>query len=166
MEGGICFTKSPVHTIDYFIDFGKKLSAEGADRLALKDMAGLLLPQDAIELIPRLQTETGLPLSFHAHATTGLALLNSVIAMNAGVDLIDTSITPFAGGTAHPPIEILIVFAEMMGFEHNLDKELILEIQADLFNIYEELQHSIPYYGKYYRPFTYEDVDRSVWLKR
>jgi pyruvate/oxaloacetate carboxyltransferase len=133
--------------------------AEGADRLALKDMAGLLQPETALELIPRLIQECQVPITFHAHATTGLALLNSVIAMQAGVDMIDTCITPFAGGTAHPPVEIMIVFAEKMGIKHNLNKKLILKIQKELFRIYDELQENIPNYGQFYRPFAYEDID-------
>ena len=162
VEASICYTTSPVHTTDYFVSFAKKMVAEGADRLALKDMAGLLQPETTLELIPRLLQECDVPLTFHAHSTTGLALLNAVIAMQAGVDLIDTCITPFAGGTAHPPVELLIVFAEKMGIKHNLNKKLILKIQAELFKIYDELQENIPNYGQFYRPFNYNDVDLSL----
>ena len=162
VEASICYTTSPVHTTDYFVGFAKKMVEEGADRLALKDMAGLLQPDTALELIPRLLQECDVPLTFHAHCTTGLALLNSVIAMQAGVDMIDTCITPFAGGTAHPPVEVLIVFAEKMGIRHDLDENLVLKIQAELFKIYNELQENIPNYGQFYRPFNYKDVNSEL----
>ncbi|MBI9048985.1 MAG: hypothetical protein JEZ00_06190 [Anaerolineaceae bacterium] len=161
-EGAISYTVSPVHTTQYFIDYGKKLVEQGVDAIAIKDMAGLLHPRDAIQLINSLVNELPVPIALHTHATTGVSLFNSVIAMQAGVYSIDSAITPFAGGTSHTPVEVLIVFAEEMGLEHGLDKELILQIQQDLFKISDELQDMNPYYGKYYQPVRYEDVDRNL----
>ena len=161
-EGAISYTVSPVHTTQYFIDYGKKLVEHGVDAIAIKDMAGLLHPKDAVELIGSLVNELPVPVALHTHATTGVSLMNSVIAMQAGVYSIDSAITPFAGGTSHTPVEVLIVFAEEMGLEHGLDKELILEIQKDLFGIAEELKEFNPYYDKYYQPVNYEDVNRAL----
>jgi pyruvate/oxaloacetate carboxyltransferase len=97
----------------------------------------------------------------HSHSTTGVASLNAVIAMHEGIDYIDTGITPFAGGTAHPPIEVMLVFAEEMGVEHGLDKELILRAQKELFGVYEELKYIIPEKSQTHRPVSYDDVDRG-----
>ncbi len=159
-EGALSYTTSPVHTNDYFLEYARQLEAAGVDALAIKDMAGLLYPTDALDLMRRLRQQTTLPITLHSHTTTGVATLNAVIAMHLGIDYIDTAITPFAGGTSHPPIEVLIVFAEAMGLDHGLDKELILQVQQELFTIAEELHDSIPDYGKYYRPVTYADVDQ------
>lgn len=161
VEGALCYTTSPVHTTDYFVDFALKLQGEGADQIAIKDMAGLLYPTAALDLYRKLKQRVSLPIVMHSHTTTGVATLNAVIAMQEGIDYIDTAITPFAGGTSHPPIEIVIVFAEEMGIDHGLDKELILKVQEKLFPVFEELASVIPYHGKYYRPLHYNDVDRG-----
>ncbi len=161
VEAALSYTTSPVHTTAYFVDFAKKLVEEGADQLAIKDMAGLLYSTDALDLIKGLKQNVSLPLVLHSHSTTGVAELNAVIAMQLGVDFIDTAITPFAGGTSHPPVEVMIVFAEEMGIDHGLDKELILKVQAELFKVFDELKAVIPQHGKYYRPVHYNDVDRN-----
>lgn len=161
-EGAISYTTSPVHTTQYFVNYACKLVEEGADQIAIKDMSGILFPTDAIELITSLKKEIRVPLALHTHSTAGVALLNCVIGLVKGIDTIDTAITPFAGGSSHTPIEVMIVFAEEYGVEHGLDKNLILKIQAELFKIFEELHKFIPYAGKFYRPVGYEDVDRKV----
>jgi pyruvate/oxaloacetate carboxyltransferase len=161
VEGALSYTTSPVHTTQYFVDFAKKLEAEGVDQIAIKDMAGILYPTDALDLIKGLKQNVSLPLVLHSHSTTGVAELNAVIAMQQGVDFIDTAITPFAGGTSHPPIEVMIVFAEEMGIDHGLDKSLILQAQTELFKIFDELKSVIPQHGKYYKPISYTDVDRT-----
>jgi pyruvate/oxaloacetate carboxyltransferase len=159
-EGAISYTTSPVHTTQYFINYARKLVDEGADQIAIKDMSGILFPTDAVDLIAGLRQAIPVPLALHTHSTAGVALLNCVIAMVLGIDTIDTAITPFAGGSSHTPIEILIVFAEEFGLDHGLDKALILKIQAELFKVFEELSQFIPYAGKFYRPVKYEDIDR------
>ncbi|NJK81616.1 MAG: oxaloacetate decarboxylase subunit alpha [Chloroflexaceae bacterium] len=159
-EGALSYTTSPVHTTDYFVDFAMQMVDMGMDAIAIKDMAGLLYPTEALDLCQKLRAKTTLPITLHSHTTTGVATLNAIIAMYTGIDYVDTAITPFAGGTSHPPIEVMIVFAEEMGIDHGLDKPLILRAQAELFKIAEELQDSIPNYGKYYKPVTFEDVDR------
>lgn len=161
VEGAISYTTSPVHTTTYFVEFAKKLEEEGSDQIAIKDMAGLLYPTDALALIKGLKQNLSVPITLHSHSTTGVATLNAVIALQQNVDYIDTAITPFAGGTSHPPIEVLIVFAEEMGIDHGLDKALILQAQAELFKIFDELKQFIPQHGQYYRPISYDDVDRD-----
>ncbi|MGC9397192.1 MAG: oxaloacetate decarboxylase subunit alpha [Anaerolineae bacterium] len=162
VEAALSYTTSPVHTTDYFVKLAHKLEYEGADRIAVKDMAGLLYPTEAFDFFDELKRHLRVPVTFHSHTTTGVATLNAVIAMYAGIDALDTAITPFAGGPSHPPVEVLIVFAEEMGIEHGLDKALILRIQQTLFDIFEELHDTIHLYGKYYHPVSYDDIDRSV----
>jgi len=161
VEGALSYTTSPIHTTDYFVDFALQLEREGADQIAIKDMAGLLYPTVALDLYRKLKKATKLPLVMHSHSTTGVATLNAVIGMQEGVDYIDTAITPLAGGTSHPPIEVLIVFAEEMGIDHGLDKELILKVQKELFKIYEELKPNIPEKSQTHKPVHYDDVDRK-----
>jgi pyruvate/oxaloacetate carboxyltransferase len=124
-------------------------------------MAGLLHPTHALDLFKRLKREIPVPIVTHSHSTTGVATLNAVIAMQTGIDYIDTGITPFAGGTAHPPIEVVLVFAEEMGLQHDLDKELILRVQKELFPIFEELKDNIPEKSQTHKPVSFDDVDRK-----
>jgi pyruvate/oxaloacetate carboxyltransferase len=161
-EAAMSYTVSPVHTTHYYVDLATKLAEEGADRIAIKDMAGLLRPKDAVELFSKLSAAVDLPLVFHSHTTTGLATLNAVLAMQAGLDTIDTAITPFAGGTSHPPIEVLIVFAEALGRDHGLDKPRILQAQARLFEIAEALSPFIAEDNRITRPVTFQDISRDL----
>jgi len=161
VEAAIVYTVSPVHTTQYFVDYALQLQEEGADRIVIKDMAGILHPYDAIELLRGLKEKLTVPLALHSHSTTGVSLLNGVIGMMAGVDSIDTAITPFAGGSSLPPVEVLMVFAEELGIEHHLDKKVLLQAQSVLFEVAEELKDFNPYHGRYYRPIRFEDVDRK-----
>ena len=161
-ELALSYTTSPVHTTDYFIKYAELLQEQGADQMAIKDMSGILYPTDCYDLIKGLKQNITIPIALHTHATAGVALLNAVIGMALGVDSIDCAITPFAGGSSHAPVEVLIVFAEEMGLEHGLDKPLILKAQAELFKIFDELKKFIPYAGKFYAPVKYEDVDRKL----
>jgi pyruvate/oxaloacetate carboxyltransferase len=160
VEASISYTVSPVHTIDYFVDYALKLEQEGADQIAVKDMAGLLYPTEAVKVFQKLKAKLTVPLTCHSHTTTGVGTLNAVIAMQTGVDYIDTAITPFAGGTSHPPIEVLIVFAEEMGLDHGMDKAALLKAQTELFRIFAELEDHIPAKVSY-RPVRYEAINRE-----
>ena len=165
VEAAMSYTVSPVHTVEYYVDFARKLEDEGADQIAIKDMAGLLHPSDALGLVRSLKRHCSVPITMHSHTTTGVGLLNLVVAMHAGADAVDSAITPFAGGPSHSPVEVLIVFAEEMGLDHGLDKDLVLQAQARLFEIMDELKENNPYYTKYYRPVHFDDVDREVVRK-
>ncbi len=108
--GGHCqialsYTTSPVHTVDYFVELAKQVEQLGADSLCIKDMAGVLLPDDAYQLVKRIKANTTLPLELHSHATGGLMEMTYLRAIEAGVDLIDTAISAFAGGTSQPATE-------------------------------------------------------------
>jgi len=162
VEAALSYTVSPIHTADYYVDLARKLQEEGADRIAVKDMAGLLQPGDTLTLLRKLKQAISIPLTFHSHTTTGIATLNAVLAMQEGVDAIDTAITPFAGGPSHPPVEVLIVFAEALGLDYGLDKGLILQAQNELFGIYGDLMDHISTRNRTYRPVAYSDVNRST----
>jgi pyruvate/oxaloacetate carboxyltransferase len=160
-EAALSYTTSPVHTTEYFVRYAKLLEDHGADRLGIKDMSGILQPAACRDLLKGLKQAVKIPVALHTHTTTGVALLNSVIAMVHGVDSIDCAITPFAGGSSHAPVEVLVVFAEALGLQHGLDKPLLLKIQHELFGIFEELKKFIPYAGKFYAPVDFAGVDRK-----
>lgn len=161
-QAALSYTTSPVHTVDYFVNYARELESDGADQIAIKDMAGLLHPTTAVELIRKLKSSISVPLSLHTHTTTGVALLNVITGMMNGVDYIDTAITPFAGGSSHTPVEVLIPFAEELGLDHGLDIAYIDRAQKVLFEVFDELKQFIPYAGKFYRPVHTSDVDRKV----
>lgn len=161
-EAALSYTVSPVHTTDYFISLAQKLEDEGADRIAIKDMAGLLEPPQALDLFRALKARLRAPVVFHSHTTTGVATFNALLAMREGIDMIDTAITPFAGGASHPPIEVLVTFAEALGVRHTLNKRLLERIQARLFELYHTLRPHIPSFGQPGKPVRFKDIDRAL----
>lgn len=161
-EGALSYTTSPVHTTEYYVDFARKLVSMGADRIAVKDMAGILYPWDAVELFDALKQAVDVPITLHTHDTAGVGTLNAIIAMTEGIDAIDCAVTPFAGGSSHPPIEVLLPFADALGLAHGLNVEAILKAQAELFTIYDELTDVIAYHEKYFRPVQPAEIDPTV----
>lgn len=101
----LCYSTSPIHTVDYFVNLAKEVEHMGADSLCIKDMAGILLPDDAYELITRLKKQTKLPINLHSHATAGIIEATYMKAIEAGVDIIDTALSPLSGGTSQPATE-------------------------------------------------------------
>ncbi len=101
----LSYTTSPVHTIEYYVKLAKEVEKMGADSLCIKDMAGVLLPNDAYELISQLKKNTNLPIELHSHCTGGICEMTYQKAIEAGVDIIDTALSPFAGGTSQPSTE-------------------------------------------------------------
>ena len=101
----LSYTTSPVHTVQYYVDLAKEIEKMGAHSICIKDMAGVLLPEDAFELISKLKANTKLPIELHSHCTGGIAEMTYRRAIDAGVDIIDTALSPFGGGTSQPPTE-------------------------------------------------------------
>lgn len=101
----LSYTTSPVHTVDYYVTLAKEIESMGADSLCIKDMAGVLLPNDAYTLIKKLKANTKLPIELHSHCTGGICEMTYQKAIEAGVDIIDTALSPFAGGTSQPSTE-------------------------------------------------------------
>lgn len=127
-QGAICYTTSPVHTLDKFLDLGLALAEMGCDSLAIKDMAGLLTPSVTVELYRGLSEATGLPIHLHSHATSGLANVCHYQAVLAGCHHIDTAISSFSGGASHPPTESLVAALADSPYNTELDLNLLLEI--------------------------------------
>jgi pyruvate carboxylase subunit B len=120
-EATICYTVSPVHSIDRFVDLAKKLEDLGTDTICIKDMAGLLAPLDAYHLVRRLKAAVKVPLHLHSHYTSGMASMTSLMAILGGLDMLDTSISPLAGGTSHPATETLVASLQNTPYDTGLD---------------------------------------------
>ncbi len=109
----ISYTTSEIHTIEYYIKLAKEMEQMGADSICIKDMAGILTPQNAYDLVKGIKSTTDIPLELHGHSTSGICEASYMQAVNAGVDIIDTALSPFAGGTAQPSTESMYeVFKE------------------------------------------------------
>ncbi|MFY9537432.1 MAG: oxaloacetate decarboxylase subunit alpha [Bacilli bacterium] len=100
-----CYTTSPIHTVEYFVEMAKKIETLGADSICIKDMSGVLLPEDAYRLVSQLKANTALPVELHSHCTAGVAHATYMKAIEAGVDIIDTALSPLSSGTSQPPTE-------------------------------------------------------------
>ncbi|MGC8755753.1 MAG: sodium-extruding oxaloacetate decarboxylase subunit alpha [bacterium] len=132
VEGALSYTTSPVHTIEYFIDFAKALEDLGVDSICIKDMAGLIKPYEAYELVGRLKEVIKVPLHFHTHDTAGFASMSILKAIEAGVDIVDTAISPFASGTSQAPTESIVAALKDTDYDTGLSLELLSDI-ADYF---------------------------------
>src|SRR5918999_4817884 len=122
VEGTICYTMSPVHSVDYFLKVGEQLAELGVQIICLKDMAGMLAPYAAQELISKIKARIPLPLHLHSHCTAGLAPMTYMLAIEAGADIVDTAISPFSQGTSQPATEAVV--AALMGSPHDTGLDL------------------------------------------
>jgi len=127
-QGTIVYTVSPIHNIENYISLAKQLEAMGADSICIKDMAGLIMPQTAYELVKSIKAEAKLPIYLHSHSTNGLAEMSYLKATEAGVDGIDCSISVFSSGTAQPPTETMHYALEASGFSSGLNSSLLKKI--------------------------------------
>lgn len=128
----IAYTTSEIHTVDYYIELAKEYAEMGADSICIKDMAGILTPSDARKLIASLKKEIDVPLNLHTHATSGISQMTYLVAAEAGVDMIDTAISPFAEGTSQPATESIAITLSELDFHTHLDIPT-LEAIADYF---------------------------------
>ena len=131
-QGCICYTTSPVHTIEKYVEMGKELESMGVHSICIKDMAGICGPQEAYDLIKALKESVKVPIFIHTHHTTGLGPITYLKAVEAGVDGIDTAISPMSGGTSQPCTESMKYALEQLGYETDLDSALLKKI-ADHF---------------------------------
>ena len=129
-QGTMSYTVSHVHTIDLWVDMGKRIEDMGAHSIAIKDMAGLLRPYVAFELVSRLKEAVDIPIHLHCHATTGLSTATCVKAAEAGIDTIDTAVSSMSMTYGHSPTETLVATLEGTGRDTGLDLVLIEEIAA------------------------------------
>ncbi|MPZ77804.1 MAG: pyruvate carboxylase subunit B [Deltaproteobacteria bacterium] len=135
VEGAICYTISPVHSVDYFLRVGDQLADLGVQVICLKDMAGMLAPYAAYELISKIKARISLPLHLHSHCTAGLAPMSYMMAIEAGADILDTAISPLSQGTSQPATEAVV--AALMGTPHDtgLDLDKLNEIAEYFYGV-------------------------------
>ena len=128
----LSYTLGDAYTLDYWKEMAKRVEDMGADSLCIKDMAGLLVPQKADELVRTLKEATSLPIDLHTHYTSGVASMTYLKAVEAGCDIIDTAISPFALGTSQPATEVMVETFKGTEFDTGLDQNQLAEI-ADYF---------------------------------
>ena len=121
IQAAISYTTSPVHNIKYFTEYSKTLANMGADIICIKDMAGLLKPYDAYELVSSIKKAVDLPVCLHTHSTAGLAQMTVMKAIEAGADIVDTAISPLSTGTSQPSTEPLVAALAGTEFDTGLD---------------------------------------------
>ena len=127
-QGTLAYTTSPVHTVKAYVEQARAMQAMGIDSIAIKDMAGLLTPYSAFELVKALKAEVDLPVFVHSHDTAGLGAMCQLKAIEAGADHIDTAISSFAWGTSHPGTESMVAALRGTPFDTGLDLALLQEI--------------------------------------
>jgi len=127
-QGCICYTTSPIHNLDKYAQMGKQLESLGVNSICIKDMAGIMGPQEAYDLIKALKSSVKLPVFLHTHSTTGLGPITLVKAVEAGCDGIDTAISAFSGGTSQPATETINYSLKQMGYETGLNEKILKEI--------------------------------------
>ncbi len=132
VEATICYTTSPVHTHEGFVELGLKLVNMGADTICIKDMAGLLTPIAAYDLVSKMREKITLPIHIHSHDSSGLAAMSYLKAIEAGADIVDTALSSLASGTSQPPTESLVAALNDSPYSTGLDLGLLAEI-ADRF---------------------------------
>jgi oxaloacetate decarboxylase alpha subunit len=131
-QGTISYTISPVHTNEVFIKLAKEIEEMGADSVCIKDMAGLLSPYNTYELVKAIKSKISIPLELHTHATSGFGSMTYMKAVEAGVDIIDTAISPFAEGTSQPPTEPMVAAFKGTEYDSGLDLA-VLDKVAEFF---------------------------------
>ncbi|MGP3778124.1 pyruvate carboxylase subunit B [Halanaerobium saccharolyticum] len=145
-QGSIVYTTSPIHSSESFVKKAKELSAKGIDSLCIKDMAGLLTPFKAYNLVKKLKSEIEIPVEIHSHNTAGFAFMTYLKAVEAGVDIIDTAISAFSSGTAQPTTETLAAVLNDSQFDTDLNLNSLEKI-GDYFR--EVRENYRDYLGSY-----------------
>lgn len=134
VEASICYTTSPVHSLDRFIELAKRLEDLGTDTLCIKDMAGLLAPMDAYRLVKGLKAAVRVPIHLHSHYTSGMASTSALMAILGGLDMLDTALSPLSGGTSHPPTESFVALLRGTPYDTRLDLKTLPPIAEVLRN--------------------------------
>ena len=154
-QGTICYTTSPVHGVPQFVAMARELEAMDCDSLAIKDMAGLLTPYVTAELVSALKQAVKLPIHLHSHATAGLASMCQLKAIENGCAYVDTALSPFSGGTSHPPTESMVAALKGTEYDTGLDLPLLQEIGMYFYEVRKK-------YRRYESEFTGIDTRVQV----
>ena len=140
VQAAMCYTTSPVHTMEYFVNLAVELEKLGADSVCIKDMAGLLLPYDAYELVKQLKAKVKVPIELHTHNTAGVGDMTLLKAIEAGVDIVDTALSPLGNGTAQPATEPLVRTLQGTPYDTGLKLEQLNDIAVHFKKVAARLQ--------------------------
>ncbi|MCX6012953.1 MAG: pyruvate/oxaloacetate carboxyltransferase [Chloroflexi bacterium] len=132
VQGTICYTTSPVHTIDAFTRMAVDLENLGCDSICIKDMAGLISPEAACQLTTAIKKQVKVPIDLHSHCSSGMAPLSYYTAAQAGIDILDTALSPFAWGTSQPPTESMVASFKDTQYDTGLDLQLLYELGEEM----------------------------------
>lgn len=133
VQAAISYTTGPIYTTEYFAKYAKQLEEMGADSICIKDMAGLLKPYDAYDLVKALKSTVKVPIQLHTHYTSGLASMTLLKAIEAGVDIVDTAMSPLAMGTSQPPTESIVATLQGTEYDTGLSLEK-LDVPSKMFD--------------------------------
>lgn len=145
VQGTICYTTSPVHTIEGFTQLAINLERLGCDSICIKDMAGLISPIDASNLIKAIKQKVKIPVDLHSHCTSGMAPMSYYAAAISGVDILDTAFSAFSGGTSQPPTESVVAALKGTPYDTGLDLEKLYEIGEYFASILEKYRNLIAF---------------------
>lgn len=139
-EAAISYTTSPVHNIDYFVRLSEQLVKMGADVICIKDMANLLLPFDAYQLVSKLKENLDVPIHLHTHNTSGTGDMTYLMAIQAGVDIVDCALSPLANGTSNPTTEALVATLQGTPYDTGLDLKQLSKAAAHFRTVADRLK--------------------------
>ena len=142
VEATLCYTTSPVHTIEYFVELAKELEKMGADTVCIKDMANLLLPYTAYDLVKQLKSAVKVPIHLHTHNTCGTGQMIYLKAIEAGVDIVDTALSPLGNGTSQPATEPLVASLEGTERDTGLDLNQLIEAADHFQHVADRLEEA------------------------
>jgi len=138
-RGELCYTISPVHTVENFVKMGVELEKMGCDSLGIKDMSGIIQPQIAYAMVKELKSKIGIPITLHTHDTAGLGAASYLAAIEAGVDCVEVSIVPFANGTSQPDTQRMLALLEGHPRCPKFDTRKLAELRDYFEGVYKEL---------------------------
>ena len=138
VQGAICYTISPVHTIEKYVEIANQLAELEVDSICIKDMAGLLSPKVSYELVKALKKEVGIPINLHSHYTSGMSSMALLKGVEAGADMVDTCMSPISMGTSHPPTESLVYALNELGYDTGVKLDVLLEVREYFMKLREK----------------------------
>lgn len=142
VQGALCYTTSPVHTVEYYVDKFKELEKLGCDSLCIKDMAGIMSPSNAYNIVRACKEERiKVPIDLHSHTVSGMAELSYMKACEAGVDILDCAISPLSGGFGHPPTESIVAAFKDTAYDTGYDLNLLMECRKYFLKVWDKYRY-------------------------